>query len=116
MPQIVSAWVAANWFVVETLFTLMITYFLRWITGRIWWSMAFKASRTIWRRTSPLTMATVDFEAASGVKMSGGVFGPATCARSAVKPPTPATAEKKLLREKFITCLQNAITDYQTLL
>jgi hypothetical protein len=61
-------------------------------------------------------MATADFAAVSGVKVRGGVFGPATCARSAVKPPTPATAEKKLLREKFITCLQNPTTDYQTLL
>ena len=40
------------------------------------------------------------------VKVSGGVFGPATCARSAVKPPTPATAWKKLLRETFMAYLQ----------
>ena len=39
--------------------------------------MAFNASWTIWRRTSPLTMATVDFAAVSRVKVSGGVFGPA---------------------------------------
>jgi len=28
MPRNVSAWVAANWFCVETLFGLMTTYFL----------------------------------------------------------------------------------------
>src|SRR4249920_22812 len=94
----------------------MMTYFLRWIAGRIWWSMAFSASCTIFRRTSPLTMATVDFPAGACVKVSAGVFGPATCARSAVKPPTPATAEKKLLREKFIAYLQNSKADYQAVL
>jgi hypothetical protein len=61
-------------------------------------------------------MATVDLVAAAGVNVSGGVFGPATCARSAVKPPTPATAEKKLLREKFMMCLQNSKADYQAVL
>jgi hypothetical protein len=61
-------------------------------------------------------MATVDFVAASGVKVSGGVPGPATCARSAVKPPTPATAWKKLLRETFMTYLQNPIAYYQAVL
>jgi len=65
--------------VVETLLTLMITYFLPWITGRIWWSMAFNASVTILRRTSPLTMATVDLAGGSDVKVSGGVPGPLIC-------------------------------------
>jgi hypothetical protein len=61
-------------------------------------------------------MATVDFVAVSCVKVSGGVPGPATCARSAVKPPTPATAWKKLLRETFMTYLQNSIAYYQAVL
>src|ERR1035438_3187778 len=74
--------------------------------------MAFNASVTIWRRTAPLTMATVDLAAGSDVKVSGGVPGPITCARSAVKAPAPAAASKKYLREKFIARLQ---TEKQTI-
>src|SRR3954451_23540427 len=40
------------------------------------------------------------------VKPSGGVLGPAICARRALRPPTPATAWKKLLRETFMPYLQ----------
>src|ERR1035441_3089960 len=90
----------------------MMTYFLRWIAGRIWWSMALNASVTIWRRTAPLTMATVDLAAGSCVKVSGGVPGPFTCARSADKAPAPAAAWKKYMREKFIARLQ---TEKQTI-
>jgi hypothetical protein len=51
-------------------------------------------------------METVLRAAGVWVKLSGGVFGPATCARSVLKPPSPATAWKKLLRETFMPYLQ----------
>ena len=46
------------------------------------------------------------FRCASWVNVSGGVCGPATCARSAVKPPTPAITLKKLLRKTSFGRLQ----------
>src|ERR1035437_6009593 len=67
-----SAWVAASWLVVETLLTLMTTYFLALRRGPTWSSMAVGAAARFFRRLSPLTRATVEFRAGAEIWATSG--------------------------------------------
>src|SRR3954454_17273138 len=77
-----SACDAATWFVVETLFTLMATYFLVRRTGRIWSSIATSASVIFLRRLSPLTRETVERFWATDWAASGAQAGAMAASRS----------------------------------
>ena len=76
MPWMASACDAATWFVVETLFILMATYFLVRRTGRIWSSIATSASVMFLRRLSFLTSETVErFSVAAREQNAAGALG-----------------------------------------
>src|ERR1017187_1847272 len=59
-------------------------------------------------------MATVERGAGCRVKVRGGVWGPATCARSTERPPTPAIAWKNVLREKLMGMSPCSQQDFKT--
>src|SRR5438067_233104 len=81
MPWMASAWDAATWFVVETLFTFMTTYFLVRSTGRIWSSIAMSASVMFLRRLSPLTSPTVERFSAAARAANGAQAGAIAASR-----------------------------------
>src|SRR5579863_24507 len=58
-------------------------------------------------------MATVDL-GVGWVKVRAGVWGPATCARSTERPPTPAIAWKNVLREKLMGMSPCSQQDFKT--